>query len=344
MERFRPIKGTMVFGLMGLLAFSPRVWAWGDRGHRLICVVATSLIEAPANREFLKERSEMMGHFCNVPDNPWKFLPNGRRADSSHYLNPEKIGVTLKDLPTKRAQVLELARKREDMAKASNDEIFSTLGSLWWRADQFYGLAVQAAESLSAATPPAGREEAKNSKHPFNAAALAMLVNAGILGHFVGDASMPYHTTSDFDGWATGHGGIHSYYENHCVSELPHSLENNVYLAARKLKHSDSKRGVVERMKDLTVLSRTDQNRIEVLDRLQKKSENTNGEKKVAGRERGARACARFEKLIVQEMARSSRLLADFWEEILAKNSAPLFRYQNFEFPLQPDFVEMSVE
>lgn len=334
-----------IFGLMlGAFSFSPRLWAWGDRGHHLICAVAPSLIEAPLSRDLLKERREMMGHLCNVPDNPWKFLPNGRRGDPGHYLNPEKLGLSLKDFPTTRSQVLEQARKREEFAKSSSAEIFGALGLLWWRAEQFYNLASGAAEKLSRETPPAGREEAQNPKFPFNESVMAMIVNAGLLGHFVGDASMPYHTTSDYDGWANGHGGIHSYYENHCVDEMPHSLENSVYLAARKLKRSDPKKPVVERMKELSLASRADQGRIEALDRVSQKSQNSNGTKSPAGRERGAKVCARFEGLIVQEMARSARLLADFWEEILAKNTQSLLRYQILQYPFQPDFVELPVE
>ncbi len=48
------------------------------------------------------------------------------------------------------------------------------------------------------------------------------LVYGGLMAHFVGDASQPYHNTIDHDGYAAGEGGIHSYFETAApTSRLP---------------------------------------------------------------------------------------------------------------------------
>ncbi|MCB0361908.1 MAG: hypothetical protein KDD35_04270 [Bdellovibrionales bacterium] len=61
-------------------------------------------------------------------------------------------------------------------------------------------------------------------------AAIAM---GGVMGHFVGDLAQPFHTTVNFDGWLTGNGKIHEYFESSIVDELSPALESIVELRAR---------------------------------------------------------------------------------------------------------------
>ena len=61
----------------------------------------------------------------------------------------------------------------------------------------------------------------------------AALVFGGVMGHYIGDLSQPHHATSDFDGWTTGQGGLHAYYETFIVHYLPESFHNEVVEKAR---------------------------------------------------------------------------------------------------------------
>lgn len=67
----------------------------------------------------------------------------------------------------------------------------------------------------------------------------AALAIGGVMGHFVGDLTQPYHTTVNYDGWATGNGKAHEYFESTVVDSLELSIENEVYNRAKSpsLKH-----------------------------------------------------------------------------------------------------------
>jgi hypothetical protein len=45
---------------------------------------------------------------------------------------------------------------------------------------------------------------------------------------------MPYHATTDFNGYARGEGGIHFYFESDCVNALEPGLSKDVLAAARR--------------------------------------------------------------------------------------------------------------
>lgn len=62
--------------------------------------------------------------------------------------------------------------------------------------------------------------------------AVAVII-AGVLGHFVGDQSQPYHPTADHDGWTTGNGGLHVYFESLVVQEVDERLQYDVLQMAR---------------------------------------------------------------------------------------------------------------
>lgn len=61
----------------------------------------------------------------------------------------------------------------------------------------------------------------------------AALAIGGVMGHFVGDLTQPYHTTVNYDGWATGNGKAHEYFESTVVNSLGLSIENEVYKMAK---------------------------------------------------------------------------------------------------------------
>ncbi len=56
----------------------------------------------------------------------------------------------------------------------------------------------------------------------------------GVMSHFVGDLAQPFHVSADYDGWATGHGGIHAYFETYLLQYLDEKLENDVLTSAQK--------------------------------------------------------------------------------------------------------------
>ncbi len=55
----------------------------------------------------------------------------------------------------------------------------------------------------------------------------------GIMSHYVGDLAQPFHVSADYDGWATGHGGIHAYFETYLLQYLDENLSAEVLKAAQ---------------------------------------------------------------------------------------------------------------
>ena len=57
-----------------LLLVSSTAFGWGGRGHDTICRTASFLVKEPALKEYLRNKPQMMGHVCNIPDFYWKSL------------------------------------------------------------------------------------------------------------------------------------------------------------------------------------------------------------------------------------------------------------------------------
>jgi hypothetical protein len=279
----------------------------------------------------------MVGHLCNVPDIHWRSLDKKDTdlGNPSHYLDPENYGYTASTLPTD-FQALKKQHEKEDPS------FHEKLGSLWWRADQLARSAIEEGKKATAAPLPERTEEQKKD-HPYNKSVHEMVVAMGVLGHFVGDATMPFHNTVDYDGYAAGHGGVHSYYEDACVDALDLKFPAEIFESARREKISSG--SFVDRMKLLSVAAASEIPALLKADKLLKPSKFSeakgNPVKERAerpGAEVGAKA---FKNLIVKQTGRSAAHLAAFWDEIYEKSGKPnLKAYKTYNYPFAPDFIK----
>ncbi len=264
-----------------LLIFS-NLWAWGEKGHHIICHTGGKLIEQKYEKSIGVEKSLSklmgryklaLGHACNIPDNYWRAenLPyiveelNG----PTHFFNPEhfvglkpKMGTIqdeIRRLPTLYEQLLLKFNGKNSLLTGKPFNIFKA-GSAPWRTDELYLMAIRAFKcfggklwqtadlkykmksslrefpeadffTINDLTDPYFVCDRKRNRFSDLSAAVAML---GIMGHFVGDMTQPYHATADYDGWATGQGGIHSYFETDLVESLE-GLEEEVFERAKDL-------------------------------------------------------------------------------------------------------------
>ena len=332
-----------------LQIFASSAMAWGHRGHHTICEAAVYLVRNPELKTFLRRRSHWMGHLCNVPDTYWRDIKEARTyGDPAHFIDPEKFGLKLTDVPIdflaleKRYDGKTIKYDGEDIKVES---VGIELGSLWWRADQFVRRSTDFAHQASK-QEPVEKGERQNYENPYNRAVFQMVVNMGLLGHFVGDASVPYHGTADYDGWQVGHGGIHSYYEDEVVAELAPDLVAVVVAKAKALRKLDFMLDgdALARMKALSIAAYKDRAAIEKIDAVKKPSEKKQVDGKLvkvpAERRPAADLAKAFKPWIVQEMAYSAWLLADFWEQIYHDGDSPkLAAYGSYEFPFKPEFV-----
>lgn len=336
---------------LALFAMSSTSFAWGGRGHHAICDAATHLVKSPQLKEFLLHRPHTMGHLCNIPDIYWKSLSSESRklGDPGHYINVEKIGVSFKDLPADYKKIIELYTGKPNKQNEAQTlfSIPDELGSNWWRADQFYRLALQGAQSIKSADKPKGSKEEQDNSLAYNKAVYEMLVNMGLMGHFVGDNGQPFHSTADYDGYSAGHGGIHAYYEELLVSEFGADIVGQIVKKARSWKSQTftQQKTVIDNMRILSEVTASEVKDVMKLDPITTPS-NLRIEKGMslrtpAKRRPPAEAFKKMEPLLVKQMARSSYLLAHFWDELYkAAGSPDVKAYKSYQYPFTPDFIK----
>jgi hypothetical protein len=349
------MKKSIPFKLLALFLtalFGTQALGWGGRGHDTICETAAFLVEEPGLKAFLKSRAHTMGHLCNLPDIQWRSIADANvkaSGDPTHYVEPDILGLkpTQTSTDIKKLQQEWVGKNRVDEPTKKIFQLTREMGSLWWRVDQFMRLKAQLKEGFSKSQPPANKQEEQNDQLSFNQNTYQFMVYAGLMGHFVGDASMPYHNTINFDGYKNGHGGIHAYYEEQSVSENGTELENKVFQAAKKFKSAkwkNSRLTTIEKMQIFSEEALADQKEIEKLDPLIKKSElkieNGMNLRKQAERKDPSVGAKLFEPLIVKQLAKSSVMLAHLWDEAYRSIGKPeLSKYKSYRYPLTADFI-----
>ncbi len=350
------MKYFFAFILLTIFSLLPhKTLAWGLRGHASICEAAVFLVENKELKEFLQSRPQTMGHLCNVPDVFWKSLPPEitKEGNPTHYINAEPLGLTIKEMPTDFKVLMEKYGNAPRADKGNNTKFLSLpheIGSNWWRANQLYTLSIESGKKIKDTKTPINRKEEQDDSLPYNLNIFDMMTRMGIMGHFVGDNSQPLHVTSNHDGYNTGNGGLHSYYEEDAVDYFGPSLQNQIYLKALelrknpKLKAFTLKATPVEKMKALAELSESEIADIIKVDPVTRKS-TLNLEKgmsiKVPAERRSAEVGNKnFARLIIRQQARAALLLAKMWDEIFEQAGKPnLAAYRSFRYPFTPDFI-----
>ncbi|MFH1263645.1 MAG: hypothetical protein V1495_09430 [Pseudomonadota bacterium] len=296
--------------------------AWGSRGHQVVCDVAVRLLESEDLRWFLQNRGAELGDLCDVPDSRWRRPPYDTvEAEEAHSINPELMRTKLADLPLDFASFWSLAvrAKVDPPARA---------GSLWWRADQFYRLALADARRVKISSREADIAD--------------FVVDLALLGHFVGDGSMPYHVTAEFNGRKTGHSGIHIYYEVDLINAQPLNLPMSVFREAGKQKPKPiaaSADFALRLMQSLSLATLPDIPEIEkgddrvIFDRSGKNPERFPAPKVVDA----------FGDLPVRELARGAAYLAAIWDRIYVEGGIPsLASIRSLHHARIPSFVPLD--
>ncbi len=162
-----------------LLLLSTPLWAWGDKGHRVVSSLALrSLPEDP--RAWFAGRETGLSDHASDPDH-WK---QDRKEGPRHFLDMEPYGG-----PDHLPRTLE-----EAQARLGGD--YYRRGVLpWIIQDRWRDLV-----------------EAFREGDP---AKVAMAT--AILGHYVADAHVPLHTTRNYDGRFTDQRGVHNRWESSLV-------------------------------------------------------------------------------------------------------------------------------
>lgn len=338
----------MILSILLSLLISSEAQAWGGRGHHTICDAAVFLLKEEGLRDFLKSKPQIMGHLCNIPDTHWRNLApeQTKLGNPTHYIDPEILGLEAKDVPLDFKKIVTeyTGKPNPWKEKSTIMSVPSELGSVWWRAEQF--MKRIASLNFASAKAPENSKEEQNDELPYNKMVYSMMIDMGLMGHYVGDTAQPFHSTADYDGYRAGHGGIHAYYEEEVVSEFDGDLTYKVMQKARLLRKAPFLTGnsVVEKMRKLSDVSVKELVSVYKLDPVITPSTvNTDKGmeiKTAAKRKPASKVYKKMEPLIVEQMARASLLLAHFWDEAYAKAGRPVLKsYKNYRYPFTPDFV-----
>ena len=200
-------------------------WAWGEKGHLMINQVA---IDAAAAKlpEFMNAAREQIIYNGFEPDR-WRReekSPMNIAQEVDHFFDSEKWGA-ISTIPSDRYSFLQQLVERKGDLKT---------GYVPYAIIENYGRLVNAFRFWRSAKTPNDRK---------SASANAIYV-AGVMGHYVGDASQPMHSTIHHHGWAarvpnpqhfTTDTGIHSRYESAYVDAAidASSVRRNVRVPQR---------------------------------------------------------------------------------------------------------------
>src|SRR2546421_752724 len=184
-------------------------FAWDYEGHRLVNQLA--LAAQPTNfPAFVQtpEAGERIAFLSGEPDR-WR---NTSDLPLKHFNSPDHF-IDLEDLASYRLKPATLSHFRYEftaqlaVTRAANPKMFppisptndldrtkALIGFLPWTITEYYAKLKSAFSCLKTLEEAGTPEEIANARE--NA-----IFYMGVMGHFVGDATQPLHTTRNFNGW-----------------------------------------------------------------------------------------------------------------------------------------------
>jgi hypothetical protein len=178
--KFFSLPAARVAAVAALLAAPSFLYGWGYWGHPRINRAAVLALPTEL-RGFFYDHVDYVTEAAVMPDLR-KYVLNDRTEGPRHYCDFEEFEKPIDQLP----------RTPEEAKVAFSDEILNKQGRLPWHIQEVYGKLVTA------------MKERRKSE---------ILLLSADLGHYLGDAHMPLHTSNNHDGQLTEQKGIHALWE-----------------------------------------------------------------------------------------------------------------------------------
>lgn len=351
-----------------LLGSSSAAWAWGERGHDAVARVAARLLAADEDPavaawgRLLSGREHMLAHLANVPDIVWRRpeLKLDAVNPPSHFVDLEFILPEGKLTPSYAfPTTIEEHKKRID-ANCQKKGAPCAAGKDTRQRLEKAGHAPFRIQALMASATEALSEVKKLDGEAKTKAMSQALLHLGVLAHFVGDLANPHHTTADYDGWFTGQGGLHGYFESDMVDIQNLGLEYDVFTEAKRHRPAAglAKAGEEQALPmawELLKSSHAELGSLTELDlkhSLLKKSDG-DGKKDGSGAKRGKKAERRppaevasaYRDFIVLRLAMGADALARFWKLAWVQAQKPeVSFYRSYDYPVQPEFIPLGYD
>jgi hypothetical protein len=171
-----------------LLISAPRlVGAWGQEAHRFITARVIERLPVSIRPFYQKHRNFIVEH--SVDPDLWRNVGFAEEPPR-HFLDCDAYGAyPFPDLP----------HDFDAAVKKYGHEMIMKNGLLPWRTAEIYDRLVQAFDKQKKGNGPYVLED--------------ILYFSAVLAHYIGDAHVPFHATSNYDGQLTNQVGIHSRFE-----------------------------------------------------------------------------------------------------------------------------------
>ncbi len=313
---------VLVSGLLSLIQLNllPAL-AWDYEGHRVVNQLAIAslptnfpaFVREPASAERIAFLGGEMDRWRNTPDLPLKHY-----SFPDHYIDIEELadyGLKPELLPVFRydfvAQIALIRKAHPDKfpepgASSNQDHTRSLVGLLPW------GIAESVGKLKSGFSCLKAFEEAGTPEEIANAQANIIYI-MGVMGHLVGDASQPLHTTIHHHGWVgdnpqhySTNRGFHSWIDGGYLTKTGGANLNEMKSRLRpaQLVAINSRPAKAEEMFQAAMLFLIEQNKqVEPLYQLDKDGRlSGEGEKGLEGK-----------AFLEGQLLKSGQLLGDFW-------------------------------
>jgi hypothetical protein len=180
------LKPIAAISFLLVLAPAP-AFAWGFEAHRFIMDRAIALLPDTLRPLFEKHRALLVER--SIDPDTWR-AAGFTDEPPNHFLDLDWEGYG-------KFPFRELPRDYTDAVEKFGAARVREMGTLPWRAEEFYGNLRRAFEQY-----------ARNQYGSFD-----ILFFSATLSHYVGDAHVPFHAVWNYDGQLTNQHGIHSRFE-----------------------------------------------------------------------------------------------------------------------------------
>jgi len=182
-----------------LLLVPGHAFAWGAAGHQLLMRRAIELLP-PELKPFFETYREELVLRSNDPD-LWRNVPWD--DDSNHFID---LGIPEYGKPP----FAELPRERGAALAKFGEANLKRWGTLPWRIEEMAGSLRRGFEGMG-----------KNGAYSIS----DVILFSSAMGHYIQDATQPFHATINYDGFETGNNGIHSRFERDLIEKFSTRLQ-----------------------------------------------------------------------------------------------------------------------
>jgi hypothetical protein len=323
--------------------------AWGPIGHRIVSETAALLLERELPDTWgpvLARHRFHLGTYALLPDSHFRYDDGaaGKSEGPTHFLELDRAIPEAADAPALMAKAVRtFPRDWKTASQRLGPD--GAYGTAPWRADQFLTLSRKLLKDVKRVGGSYQRGETSDGDTQKIYQALYFL---GVASHYTGDATMPHHATSRWNGFENGQGGVHFYVENDCVNALEPGLSTTVLASARRkgpawLKgwnaRGESATGLM-----LNVLGESYGaiGPLEAIDRAHAVTRlAAAGSRDFAARKPAARACGAFRQVLVEKLAKAAVLTAWLWKSVLPGEAdfSQAATLQFADFDITPKFL-----